>query len=100
MEQPVGYVKEGEEQLVCRLKKSLYRLKQSSRCWNSALDSHHKSMGFSQSQSDPCLYTQGGEHTTYIGVYVDDMILAGKGEAEMNTVKDVLSYKFDIKDLG
>ena len=100
MKQPVGYAKEGKEHLVCRLKKSLYGLKQSSRCWNSALDSHLKSMGFSQSQSDPCLYTQEGEHTTYIGVYVDDMILAGKGEAELKTVKDALSSKFDIKDLG
>ena len=38
MKQPVGY-EEGEKDLVCKLKKSLYGLKQSSRCWNTALDS-------------------------------------------------------------
>ena len=37
MEQPVGYVRKGEEHLVCRLKKSIYGLKQGSRCWNSVL---------------------------------------------------------------
>ena len=37
MEQPQGYTKEEVENLVCKLKRSLYRLKQSSRCWNIAL---------------------------------------------------------------
>ena len=99
MKQPIGYEREGKEHL-CRLKKSIYGLKQSSRRWNLALDSHLQSMGFSQSQSDPCLYTTGGEHTSYIGVYMDDMILAGKNEAKLKSVKDELSSKFDIKDLG
>ena len=101
MQQPIGYEKEGEEHLVCRLRKSIYGLKQSSRCWNTALDSHLKKMGFSQSKSDPCIYISGGgKDTFYIGVYVDDMILAGKDESKMENVKKELSSKFDIKDLG
>ena len=99
MKQPVGY-EEGEKDLVCKLKKSLYGLKQSSRCWNTALDSHLRSMGFSQLQSDPCIYTTGGENAFYIGVYVDDMILAGQDDAMMKSVKDKLSSKFDIQDMG
>ena len=43
MKQPEGFVEEGNEHLVCRLKQSLYGLKQSPRCWNSTLD--------------PCIYT-------------------------------------------
>jgi len=64
------------------------------------LETHLQNMGFSQSQSDPCLYMTGGEHLVYIGVYVNDMILAGKDEATLKTVKDALSSKFEIKDLG
>ena len=60
--QPIGYEKEGKEHLVCRLKKSIYGLKQSSRCWNTALDSHLKRMGFSQSKSDPCIYISRRRH--------------------------------------
>ena len=48
MRQPQGYQMNRKEELVCRLKKSIYGLKQSPRCWNIALDSHLKEMGFSQ----------------------------------------------------
>ncbi len=46
MKQPEGFEVKGKERLVCKLNKSLYGLKQSSRCWNSILDEHLKSIGF------------------------------------------------------
>ena len=53
MHQPEGYVTEGHEHLVCKLKRSIYGLKQSPHCWNSALDGQLKAMGFAQTTSDP-----------------------------------------------
>ena len=38
MRQPEGFEVKGKEHLVCRLKKSIYGLKQSPRCWNTTLD--------------------------------------------------------------
>ena len=35
-----------------------------------------------------------------VAVYVDDIVLGGRSEAEMNVVKDELSQKFEMKDLG
>ena len=35
-----------------------------------------------------------------IGVYVDDIILAGKGNKKMKEVKEALAKQFDIKDMG
>ena len=99
MKQPKGFATEGEEGSVCKLKKSLYGLKQSSRCWNTTLDCHLKEMGFSQSTSDPCIYVDTGGDGFCIGVYVDDMILAGPTDHRMREVKDTLSQRFDIKDL-
>lgn len=37
MRQPPGFVEPGQEHFVCRLKKSIYGLKQSARCWNQKL---------------------------------------------------------------
>ena len=47
MKQPKGFLVEGQEHLVCQLKKSIYELKQAPRCWNQALDAQLKIMGFS-----------------------------------------------------
>ena len=38
IEQPFNYVKQGHEHLVCRLKRSIYGLKQAALCWNRKLD--------------------------------------------------------------
>lgn len=67
MRQPRGF-QTGDKEMVCRLKKSIYGLRQSPRCWNTALDAQ---LGFTQSDSDPCIYLST-EKTFYIGVYVDD----------------------------
>ena len=100
MRQPEGFVVEGKEHMVCRLKQSLYGLKQSPRCWNSTLDAHLKNMGYIQSSNDPCIYTSSEGELSIIGVYVDDFVIAGESEVRIEQVKTALSQKFDVKDLG
>ena len=100
MQQPKGFVGKGEEHLVCKLKKSIYGLKQSPRCWNTALDKQLKEMGFVQSTSDPCIYIDAGGDIFFIGVYVDNIILASRTLERVTEVKEALSQKFDIKDMG
>ena len=79
MKQPEQFQVKGKEHLLCKLKRSIYSLKESSRCWNEALDKHLKKMGFKQSKNDPCIYilNSGGE-IFIIAVYVNNIILAGK----------------------
>ena len=100
MKQPEGFVKKGEEHLVCKLKKSIYGLKQSPRCWNTALDSHLKSIGLTQSQTDPCLYTGKEGERILVAVYVDDILVATKTSKTMDRIKNCLAKKFNMKDLG
>lgn len=46
MVQPEGFIKDGEEHLVCKLKKSMYGLKQASRQWHLRFDEVVSSQGF------------------------------------------------------
>ena len=78
MKQPQGFVESGKENVVCKLNRSIYGLKQSPRCWNSALDKYLREIGFLQTKSDPCIYISTGEELFIIAVYVDDILLAGR----------------------
>ncbi len=101
MQQPPGYIQPGNENLVCKLKKSLYGLKQSPRCWNEKLCQHLKSLGFKESAADPCVFIrQQKKELQIIAVYVDDLILVAKSSEEMKQLKDDLSSRFKMKDLG
>ena len=61
---------------VCRLKKSLYGLKQSPRAWFGRFTKSMRAFGYHQSNSDHTLFLkiQLGKITTLI-VYVDDMVV-------------------------
>ena len=99
MQQPNGYVITGKEHLVCKLKKSLYGLKQSPRCWYNAFHMYVESIGFQQSTADPCVYIRLRDGTV-VAVYVDDLIVLSKTIAEMQDVKKKLSERFKMKDMG
>ena len=100
MKQPEGFAAKGQEDMVCKLKRSIYGLKQSPRCWNSALDNQLKQMGFVQVKGDPCLYMASEGEMFFIAVYVDDIVLAGKSNKRMAEVKEILAKQFQIKDMG
>lgn len=78
MTQPPGYAKK-EEHLVCKLKRSLYGLKQSPRCWIIVFKDHMESTGFKQSAADPCTFVRSkGSNLTIFAVYKDDLIIITK----------------------
>ena len=91
---------EGNKQ-VCRLRKSLYGLKQSPRVWFGRFTSFMKSIGYKQSNSDHTLFLKYNEdRITTLIVYVDDMIVTGNDSEEMKTLQKHLAREFEMKDLG
>ena len=99
MEQPPGYIKKGEEYLVCKLKKSIDGLKQSPRCWNKVFNEYMKSISNVQCAADPCVFVRTeGIEITIIAVHVDDLIIA-KNPETMKTTKIVWQSRFKMKDL-
>jgi hypothetical protein len=101
MKQPEGFVVKGKNELVFKLKKSLYGLKQSPRMWYQKFDTYILELGFVRSRADHCVYSkQVGNHFIYVVLYVDDMLLVGNNMDVIKEVKSQLSSKFDMKDLG
>ena len=59
-------MKKGKENLFCKLKKSLYGLKQAPREWYNKFDAFMQSHGYTQSETDQCLYTRKAKHGSLI----------------------------------
>jgi hypothetical protein len=100
MRQPEGF-HEGGPNLVCRLKKSLYGLKQAARQWNKKLHSVLLELGFSRLQSDRSVYIYTkGEVRIIMPVYIDDITLASKNTTLLDQTVLDLSKHFKLRDLG
>ena len=87
--------------LVCRLKKSLYGLRQAPRCWYAKLAASLKTYGFLQSYSDYSLFTLHlGSVQLNVLVYVDDLIISGNDASAVDHFKAYLHECFHMKDFG
>ncbi|KAE8657094.1 hypothetical protein F3Y22_tig00116997pilonHSYRG00993 [Hibiscus syriacus] len=102
MRQPEGFTQPGNEHLVCRLKKSLYGLKQSPRQWYKRFDSYMIKIGYNRCEYDCCVYVKSLDYGSFIFLllYVDDMLIAAKNMDDVIGLKTLLSQEFDMKDLG
>ena len=102
MEQPMGFVKKGNENLVCLLEKSLYGLKQSPRQWYKHFDDFTLKIRFHGSNFDHCVYFRKVRKGTfiYLLIYVDDMLVACKEKTEILRLKVILKIEFNMKDMG
>ncbi|KAL0411028.1 UNVERIFIED_CONTAM: Retrovirus-related Pol polyprotein from transposon RE2 [Sesamum latifolium] len=95
---PEGYSK-AHGGLVCRLKRSLYGLKQASRQWNVEFTTKLESYGFKQCPHDHCLFTLKKDSLFLaLIVYVDDVLLTGNSLPALDDVKHYLDDLFTIKD--
>ncbi|XP_062119137.1 uncharacterized mitochondrial protein AtMg00810-like [Humulus lupulus] len=90
-----------DSNLVCKLQKSIYGLKQSSRQWYRKLSEALLKEGFQQSKADNTLFTRGADDS-YIAllVYVDDIIITGPNLSILHALQSSLHQQFKLKALG
>jgi hypothetical protein len=100
MQQPEGF-KQGGKKYVCRLNKSLYGLKQSSRLWGETLGAVLLELGFKKTYSDASLYIYDRDNIKVImPVFVDDITLASKSQEALDNFVAELGKHFKLRDLG
>ncbi len=102
MEMPEGFAQLG---MVCRLKKSLYGLKQSPRNWYLLASAFiTDELGFTACVSDPCLFHRRSDtgQLMLLFLFVDDMQFAfdRADEAEYERLHAALKKRFNITSLG
>ena len=101
MMQSKGFIAKNQEHMVCKLKRSIYGLKQASRSWNIRFDQAIKSFGFEKNLDEPCVYKRHRDKVVmFLVLYVDDILLIGNDVGVMSSIKIWLSSQFDMKDLG
>jgi len=83
--------------MVCLLKKSLYGLKQSPKCWNRKFDKFIKLFGLLPSGEDPCFYVGNIKGSkVYLILFVDDGFIAAPNEEYCSIIVKQLRNNFKI----
>jgi len=101
MDQPVGFIKEGKEHMACKLKKSIYELKQASRQWYLKFNDTITSFGFKENIVDRCIYLKvSGSKFTFFILYVDDILFATNDLGLLSGTKKFLFNNFEMKDIS
>eukprot|EP00253_Pinus_taeda_P025994 PITA_25994 len=99
MEQPPGYMQNSS--LVCKLKKSLYGLKEAPRAWYAKMDSYLLSQNFVRCKYDSNVYfLKKIDSLLIIVLYVDDLLITGSSTSAITNIKTALHKQFSMTDMG
>ena len=79
-EQPKGFMDDNNKDIVCKMKKTLYGLKQVPRAWYERLHKYLVKIGFERIGDNSNLYIkiEKGKDILLSKIFVDDIIFGGK----------------------
>lgn len=99
--QPEGFVKRDQPRKVYKLSKALYGLRQAPRAWNARLYKCLRGLGFVKCLQEHAVYTKNRDRKLIIiGIYVDDLIVTGNCDAEVEEFKAQMNREFEMSNLG
>nr|GEW50650.1 hypothetical protein [Tanacetum cinerariifolium] len=102
MNQPQGFIMHGNQNKVCKQIKSLYRLKHSPKQWHQKFNEVVLSNGYLLNQAGKYVYSKFDEFGkgVIICLYVDDMLIFGTDQVQVDLSKEILSSRFSMKDIN
>ena len=90
MAQPQGFIKEGKENMVCMLKKSIYGLKQAFCQWYIKFHDTITSFGFKENTVDRHIYLKiSGSKFIFWVLYVDGLLIAS---SDLDFLRETKNY--------
>lgn len=93
---PEGYNSPDNNAKICELKKALYGLKEAPQRWYSRLSNFLILLGMNQTKSDKCIFINK-TRSLILGIHVDDGILLGSNQPDMDKLLIKLQTQFEIK---
>ena len=89
MEQPSSFIDQGEFGLLCKLRRSLYGLKQSPRAWFNRFSLVVQDFDMIQSTTDHSVFYHHSStrQCIYLVVYVNDIVITGSGQDGIQKLK-------------
>lgn len=103
MEQPEGFEIKGKENMVYKLNKAIYGLKQAAKSWYEKINSVlTQKLSFKKLCSEPCVYVKNIKGNLMIlTLYVDDiLIFSSCSKEDKDNLKKELMKEFEMKDFG
>ena len=100
IEQPEGFPLTEENDMVCRLKKSFYELKQAFRTWYERLERYLEKLGFINGTVDSNLYLREVENSLLVIVVFSDDIIFGGNDKDSNKFSNEMKNEFEMRMIG
>jgi FtsZ-interacting cell division protein YlmF len=101
MEQPEGFSLTDNPNHVCKLKKTLYGLKQATQAWYYRLDKFLQDKGFKKGIVDINLYIKSeGDNLLVVLVYVDDITFGCTNESSVQWFDNSMQIEFEMSMIG
>ena len=100
LEQPKSFEEfdSNGEKLVCKLRKSIYGLKQAAKNWYQKLSTFLMEQGFERSKHHYCLFLKYFEdEKLFVLTWVDDFVIAGTSQQKID-MKNSLESQFKMDD--
>ena len=99
MEQPPGFVAQGEKWRVCCLQKSLYSSKQSPRAWFGKFSQVVEEFGMQKSKFDHFVFQRNSSSCIImLVVYMDDIFITRSDSKDISSLKFFLQSQFHTKN--
>ncbi|KAK8623460.1 hypothetical protein V6N13_118345 [Hibiscus sabdariffa] len=100
MTQPEGFMTPENAGKVCKLRRSIYGLKQASRSWNICFNEAIQEFGFIRNEDEPCVYKKFSGSIVSFLIIGNDIPTLGNDIPTLQSIKTWLSSCFSMKDLG
>ena len=100
-----GFTDKNHPNMVSKLQKSLFVLKQSAQDWNKTIEESLKELGYTQNDTDPCIYHKRFIKNNQKGIliiaeYVDDLLIVSNNTDALQLEKKRLGECFKMEDEG